>query len=116
FADTSLESVRDFVGATADIEYRPGWIPASFAGLEATRYCFAHIDLDLHDSIRDALAYLYPRMTAGGAIVFDDYGFAACPGARRAVDAFFADKPEQPLALTTGQAVVMRLPEVARLS
>ena len=27
-------------------------------------------------------------------MLFDDYGFATCPGARRAIDEFFADKPE----------------------
>ena len=42
-------------------------------------------------------------------MVFDDYGFASCPGARKAVDEFFNDKPERPLVLPTAQAIVMRL-------
>ena len=33
---------------------------------------------------------------------------AWCPGARAAVDEFFAGKPEVPLVLRTGQAVVFR--------
>ncbi len=41
--------------------------------------------------------------------MFDDYGFASCPGARRAVDEFFVDKPERPLGLQTGQALVVKL-------
>jgi O-methyltransferase len=47
-------------------------------------------------------------MVSGGFIIFDDYGMPSCPGARAAVDQFFADKPEKPLALHTGQALVFR--------
>ena len=109
FADTSLDSVSAFVGRESFIEYFQGWIPETFAGLEDRRLCFAHIDLDLYESILDCLAYVYPRLSPRGVIVFDDYGFASCPGARRAVESFFADKPERPLALMTGQAVVFKL-------
>ena len=42
-------------------------------------------------------------------MIFDDYGFPSCPGARRAVDEFFLDKHEIPLILATGQAVVFRV-------
>ena len=45
-----------------------------------------------------------------GFLVFDDYGFPSCAGARRAVDEFFANKPEVPLCLPTGQCLVVKLP------
>lgn len=109
FSDTSLESVREFVGNEPSVEYHQGWIPESFAGLEHRQFCFAHIDLDLRESIADCLEFLWPRLSPGGAVVFDDYGLASCPGARRAVDEFFAGKPERPLALMTGQALVLKL-------
>lgn len=109
FADTSVESVRRVVGAAPWIHFCKGWVPQSFTGLEDRTYCFAHIDLDLYQGVLDCLHYVYPRLSPGGVIVFDDYGFASCPGARRAVDEFFADKPEQPLALLTGQALVHKL-------
>ncbi|MGZ6142269.1 MAG: TylF/MycF/NovP-related O-methyltransferase [Myxococcales bacterium] len=109
FSDTSLEAVRALVGDEPFIDYRKGWIPQTFAGLEQARFCFAHVDVDLYQSILDTLAFVYPRLSPGGVIVFDDYGFASCPGARRAVDEFFAGKPERPLALQTGQALVVKL-------
>ena len=109
FSDTSLEGVQAVVGTGGRVDYRKGWVPATFAGLEARRFCFAHIDLDLYQGILDCLAFVYPRMPAGGVIVLDDYGFPSCPGARQAVDTFFADKPEKPLALMTGQALIHRL-------
>jgi O-methyltransferase len=43
-------------------------------------------------------------------MVFDDYGFASCLGARDAVDAFFAGSPAVPLVLPIGQALVFRPP------
>ena len=41
--------------------------------------------------------------------MLDDFGFASCPGARRAVEEFFADKPERPLALQTCQGLIHKL-------
>jgi hypothetical protein len=52
---------------------------------------------------------IYPRLAPGGFMVFDDYGFKECQGARLAVDEYFEDKPEFPIALRTGQALVCKL-------
>ncbi len=41
-------------------------------------------------------------------MLFDDYSFPTCPGARKAVDEFFSDKPEVPFDLPTGQCLVVR--------
>ena len=109
FADTSLEAVQQVVGDHPFVRFRKGWVPATFAGLEPRRFCFAHIDLDLYEGVRDSLRFFYPRMSPGGVIVLDDYGFASCPGARAAADEFFADKPERLLALSTAQGVVHKL-------
>jgi O-methyltransferase len=40
--------------------------------------------------------------------VIDDYGFPACYGAREAIDFYFKSRPEKPLVLPTGQAVIWR--------
>lgn len=112
FSDTSLQHVQNFItgsdGDDAAVVFHKGWIPQSFAGLEDLKFCFVHIDLDLHQSILDALAFVYPRLHPRGVIIFDDYGFASCAGARKAVDEFFADKPEAPFVLGTAQAIVIK--------
>ncbi len=110
FADTSLEAVRRVIGEDPWIQYRKGWIPETFRGLEDQRFAFAHIDVDLYMSVRDCCDFIYPRLNPGGAMVFDDYGFASCPGARRAVDEFFRERPEQVIVLATGQAIVWKRP------
>ena len=109
FKQTSLDRVKKTVGVDKFIIYKEGWIPDTFAGMDDVRFCFAHIDLDLYQSITDCLDFTYPRTSAGGVLVFDDYGHASCPGARQAVERFFSDKPEKPLALMTGQAIVVKL-------
>ncbi len=112
FADSSADLVRRRLDAINPglVDIHKGLIPETFAGLEAHRIAFAHIDVDIYRSVVDCCAFVYPRMTPGGFMVFDDYGFPTCPGARKAVDAFFADKPENPLVLPTGQAVVFKTP------
>jgi O-methyltransferase len=110
FSDTSLATVQRLVGSDSFIDYRKGWIPDTFHGLETECFAFAHIDLDLYQSVKDCCEFIYPRLAPGGLIVFDDYGFPNTPGARLAVDEFFAKKLEVPIALGSGQAVVCKLP------
>jgi hypothetical protein len=62
---------------------------------ETTKYCFAHVDCDAYTSHLDCLNYVYQRMSVGGFIIFDDYDKKRWPGATKAVDEFFLDKPEK---------------------
>ena len=110
FADTSVEAVRRLVGDAPWIDFRQGFIPDTCAGLEGSAIRFAHVDLDIYQSILAACEFVYPRLVPGGLMVFDDYGFWSCPGAREAVDEFFSARPEAPFALPTGQALVAKLP------
>jgi O-methyltransferase len=108
FSDTSLESVSAFVGREAQIVYHRGFIPDTFAGLETLRFAFSHIDVDIYRSVLDCCHFIYPRTLPGGIMLFDDYGLPSCPGARQAIDEFFAAEAESPLVLRTGQAIVCR--------
>src|SRR6185312_14262497 len=107
FEDTSLEGVSSRIPQSF-VSFHPGFIPGTFAGMEDARVCMAHIDVDIHRAVLDSTEFVYPRVCTGGFIVYDDYGFVSCPGARRAVDEFYRDKPEVPLTLPTGQAIVFK--------
>jgi O-methyltransferase len=107
----SVDAVREVLSAfSAFTDIRPGWIPETFHGLESNRYAFAHLDVDLYQSTMDCCDYFYPRLAPGGVLVFDEYAFAAARGEKDAVDEFFADKPEKPITLPTGQAIVLKVP------
>jgi O-methyltransferase len=108
FADTSVETVSAFVGGGQRVVYHQGLIPHTFHGLEDMQLSLSHIDVDIYQSVSDCCAFIYPRTMPGGIILFDDYGLPSCPGARQAVDEFFADKPEFPIVLRTAQAIVFR--------
>jgi O-methyltransferase len=109
FGDASEVKVRGRLPFATRVSVHPGLIPASFACSGLDKIVFAHVDVDLYQSVLDCCRYIYQRLVVGGFIVFDDYGFPECPGARQAVDSFFANKPEFPLTLGTGQAIVCKL-------
>jgi hypothetical protein len=56
-----------------------------------------HLDCDLYESYTTCLNALYPKVRGGGVIMFDEYEDSNFPGAKRAIDEFFRDKPEKPL-------------------
>jgi len=85
-----------------------GWIPSRFAELPEQNFAFVHIDVDLYQPTIDCLQYFYPRMSTGGIILGDDYGFMSCPGARKAFDEFFADKSEMLFEIPNGQAMIIK--------
>jgi O-methyltransferase len=101
------ERVRERLKDLDNLHFWRGWIPERFYEVADRRFSFLHIDVDLYQPTLDSIAFFYPRMNRGGLMLFDDYGFATCPGARRAVDEFFVGKPEPIIDLPTGQAFVM---------
>src|SRR6266567_2397521 len=57
-----------------------------------------HLDCDLYESYKISLETLYGKVASGGVIMFDEYADQRWPGARKAIDEFFADKPEHVVA------------------
>lgn len=87
--------------------YYKGWVPTRFAEVADKRFALVHVDVDLHQPTLDTLEFFYERMNPGGVIICDDYGSAACPGAKKAVDDFFALK-EHVFYIPTGQALIVK--------
>jgi len=109
FGDTSLSDVQRYLAGFSNVIFHPGLIPGTFTGVVMQRFAFVHIDVDLYRSVRDCCEFFYPRLSPGGYMVFDDYGFAQYRNsARKAVDEFFDSTPERPLVLSTGQCVVLK--------
>jgi O-methyltransferase len=53
----------------------PGWFHETLPGLGVRRIALLHIDADWYDSVRVCLEHLYDRVSPGGFVVFDDYGY-----------------------------------------
>lgn len=109
FGDSPLQKVKAYLIDCKNIHFHQGIFPATAKPVENLTFCLVHVDADIYKSVRDCCIFFYPRMEKGGLMVFDDYGFLSCPGAKKAVDEFFLDKPEKPCYLPTGQCVVIRL-------
>ncbi len=102
FGDTSLEAVSALVGHE-NTRYIKGYFPESAAQMPSDlSFALVHIDCDLYQPILAALQYFYPRLLPGGYLIIHDYACLAWDGAERAVDEFFADKPECVIPLTDG--------------
>lgn len=57
-------------------------------GAGPERIALARLDADSYESTRDALEHLYPRVSAGGYVIIDDWHLAAC---KRAVEEYRAE-------------------------
>lgn len=111
FADTSVARVQSYLASPEMVTIHPGYIPNSFEQIQQRQFCFVHVDVDLYQSTKDVLSFFYSRTVPGGTILLDDYGHELYEqAARKAIDEFFVDKPEVPIVLRTGQALVIKLP------
>lgn len=99
FSDTSAAAVAEGLNRVVPgypFRFHPGFFSDKLREVSEHHFCFAHIDADLYHSVREACEFAYPRMDAGGIMLFDDYAAPSCPGAKKAVDEFFRDKIEKP--------------------
>lgn len=85
-----------------------GVIPDVFAEGAPERIAFLHIDLNSSKSEIAALEGLFDRVSSGGVIVFDDYGWAAYAAQQLAEDAWMATRGHRILELPTGQGLLVK--------
>lgn len=111
FADTSLAAVRDLVGPHG-VTYVEGFFPDSLRRVTPPKQvAVLHIDCDLYEPMKAGLEHFYPLVPSGGLIMVHDYGSGHWPGTRRAVDEFFARRPEKPIVAPdkAGTAIIRKV-------
>ena len=86
----------------------PGYFSETFPQYPDLHFSFCHVDCDMYTSVQECIAYILPRLSAGGVIVFDDYGFRDCLGAKAAIEEFLGGSRSSFVPLPTGQAVYLR--------
>jgi hypothetical protein len=100
FARTSQQDVQQFIDAL-DLSDRitlvGGFFEETLPKTDVGPISVLILDCDLYDSYKTCLVELYPKVQRGGWILFDEYFNRKYPGAKRAVDEFFAGKPEKPM-------------------
>jgi O-methyltransferase len=103
----SLEQVQSYLAGHDNLHFHVGFFPDTAGPIADTRFAFVNLDVDTHQSTKDALNVFYPRMSPGGVILSHDYGWAE--GVKKAFDDFFADKPEPVLRLSGSQCLVVKV-------
>lgn len=87
-ADTSIPVVEELIEklGVSNIKILQGIFPEDTAHEVGDRtFRFCHIDVDVYQSGKDVLDWVWSRMPVGGIVVFDDFGFASTTGITKLV-------------------------------
>ena len=88
-ADTTIEIVEKLMSETgSNYKILTGIFPNDTAAKISAdeKFGFCHIDVDVYQSAKDIVDWIWDRLITGGMIVFDDYGFHTCTGVTRYVN------------------------------
>ena len=81
-ADTDVDFVKNLFSKINKTlpEILIGIFPDDHNSLDVEKLAFVHSDVDAYQSTKDIIEWCLPRMSQGGVIIFDDYGFRRCEG------------------------------------
>ena len=85
-----------------------GIVPDTFTDTCPEEISFLHIDMNSAKSEMAVLTSLFDRVTPGGIIIFDDYGWTGYVQQKIAEDEFMAQHNHSILELPTGQGMVIK--------
>ena len=90
--DTSPRVVEDLLSrklGLSNVHILQGIFPDTSARLiegEHETFRFCHVDVNVYQSTKDIVRWVWHRMSPGGIIAIDDYGTCGCEGITKYVD------------------------------
>jgi O-methyltransferase len=87
--DTVRQRIRRLRYPDDRLRFVQGLVEQTIPAVIPDRIAILRLDTDFYSSTRHELVHLYPRLSAGGVLIIDDYG--AMPGSRIATDEYAAD-------------------------
>jgi len=103
----SYDNVKKYLSEEKNVFLYKGLFPETSEPVKEKQFSFVNLDVDTYDSTKKCLEFFYPRMSPGGVIISHDY--LTAPGVRKAVDEYFADKPEPVVETAASQCIVIKL-------
>jgi hypothetical protein len=85
-----------------------GKLPEVLHGIAPERVSFLHLDLNNRDAEIGALEVLFDRVSPGGIVIFDDYGWYDYREQKLAEDAWLSKRGYHVLELPTGQGLLVK--------
>jgi O-methyltransferase len=70
---------------------------------------FCHVDVDVYTSARQTTEWVWDRLTPGGIIVYDDFGFFGCDGVRSYVESLRGRADLRLIYNLNGHAVAVKI-------
>jgi len=93
WAIAALDLVKQNVQSTGYpvdlVGYHKGRVEETLPASAPDAISLLRLDTDWYESTKHELVHLYPRLTSGGILIIDDYGFWR--GARKATDEYLAE-------------------------
>jgi O-methyltransferase len=102
------EYVRQRFRDKSFIVVTKGSVPEVLAEVAPERLAFLHLDMNSAKGESAALEELFDRISPGGIVVFDDYGWSQYHKQKEAADRFMAARGKVVLELPTGQGLVVK--------
>lgn len=103
-----LERVRANFAEWQGVEIVQGAVPEALGEVRAERVAFLHLDMNCAYPERAALEHFWPKMSAGGVVLFDDYAYFGNEALARAVDEAARGLGAEVVSLPTGQGMMVR--------
>lgn len=107
-SEAIYNGVRQKFSSYGNVKIVRGIVPDSFAEAVPEKIAFLHIDMNSEKAEMLALEHLFDRVTPGGFIVFDDFGWVSNANQMKAELAFMTARGHAVLELPTGQGVVIK--------
>jgi O-methyltransferase len=110
-ANTSLEAVRRLLQSLSieNAVLLEGIFPEDTAAeIPNGPLSLCHIDVDVYQSAKDTAEWAEKRLSTGGALVFDDYGFPTCIGVTRLVHELKATGAWTAMYNLNGHAILIK--------
>jgi len=85
-----------------------GIVPQSFEQAVPEKVAFLHLDMNSSKSEIEALEGLFEKVSSGGIVVFDDYGWTGYSAQQLAEDEFMRKRGHRILELPTGQGLLIK--------
>ena len=102
------DTVRARFADLPNVHVTQGRVPEVLETIAPQTIAMMHIDLNNADAEVGTLKKLFDRVSPGGAIVLDDYGWLYYQDQKIAEDAFFAELGYDVLELPTGQGLIIK--------
>jgi len=100
--------VKAHFGRYLFVQIIKGSVPSTLDEVHAEKIAFLHLDMNCSAPERAAIEYFWDRITPGGVVLLDDYGWDDHEEQKETLDEFAASKGVEVVGMATGQGTILK--------